>query len=107
MLISRFICQTDLKPSSVTNGQNGTITPFSKCYNADRWVLCGMGGEGRGGIVPADLVLYLVILWMSLRDLEDVSAWGIVPCVSELSWCCTWGPCVCRCFGNHGMRIQD
>ena len=44
MLISRFICQTDLKPSSVTNGQNGTITPFSKCYNADRWVRCGMGG---------------------------------------------------------------
>jgi len=72
MLISRFICQTDLKPSSVTNGQNGTITPFSKCYNADRWVRCGMGGEGRGGIVPADLVMMILLLFLQKQNLAFV-----------------------------------
>ena len=44
MLISCFICQTDLKLSSVTNDQNGTITP-SRLHSAGRanlgmlWVL--------------------------------------------------------------------
>jgi hypothetical protein len=45
MLISRFIYQTDLKPSSVTNDQNGTITPFSKCYMQTGGCGVGWGGE--------------------------------------------------------------
>jgi hypothetical protein len=43
MLMTYFICQTDLKPSSVTNGKNGAITPSltrtmqARCYNAGKW----------------------------------------------------------------------
>ena len=37
----------------------------------------GGGDDGRGGIVPADLVLYLVILWMSSAG-EVVVAVGAV-----------------------------
>ena len=25
--------------------------------------------------------------------------------ISELFWCSNWGPCGCRCLGNHSMRI--
>jgi len=39
MLMTHFICQTVLKPSSVTNGKNGAISPSltptmqARCYN--------------------------------------------------------------------------
>ncbi len=64
MLMTHFIGQTDLKPSSVKNGQNGAITPSltptmqARCYNAGKWAVgdggggmaWGMGGGGwRGG----------------------------------------------------------
>ena len=48
--MTHFICQTDLKPSSVTNGRNGAITPSftptmqARCDNAGKWVRWGMGG---------------------------------------------------------------